>query len=179
MTAGLGDTWTKLPRSYSQNILSRTPEFQAAGLSMAHINRLCKPPYVSNVPQIIYRRIRRPDPQRERRLARTMFRPRTPGPSSSSASSSSNDQNGETDVALVLCSDGLIDLYEEMNMEEGSFLRRCAAVVGDAIARHSNAAIALLRDAIGGPDLKRASANLSVEMEERWMDDTTIIVQKF
>jgi pyruvate dehydrogenase phosphatase len=37
----------------------------------------------------------------------------------------------------------------------------------------------LLRDAIGADDISRSSANLTVEMDERWIDDTTIIVHRF
>lgn len=39
--------------------------------------------------------------------------------------------------------------------------------------------MALLREAIGGNDVHAVSRNLTVEMEERWMDDTTIIIQRF
>ena len=42
----------------------------------------------------------------------------------------------------------------------------------------TNLAVHLLRDAIGGNDIHRASANLTVEMDERWMDDTTILVHR-
>ena len=42
-----------------------------------------------------------------------------------------------------------------------------------------NAAMRLLRDAIGGMDLRRASANLTVEMEDRGMDDTSVVVITF
>lgn len=37
----------------------------------------------------------------------------------------------------------------------------------------------LLRDAIGGQDAHRLSRNMTVEMEERWMDDVTIVIQRF
>lgn len=42
----------------------------------------------------------------------------------------------------------------------------------------TNLAVHLLLDAIGGNDIHRASANLTVEMDERWMDDTTILVHR-
>ncbi|KAG5652237.1 hypothetical protein H0H81_005731 [Sphagnurus paluster] len=43
---------------------------------------------------------------------------------------------------------------------------------------HSNLALYLLRDAIGGDDIDMASRMITVEMGCRWMDDTTILVQK-
>ena len=76
-------------------------------------------------------------------------------------------------------------------MEEDAYIRRWASVVGESLASElspasssnrrvpRNAALALLRDAVGGPDLTRASANLTVEMDERWMDDTSVIVLRF
>lgn len=51
-------------------------------------------------------------------------------------------------------------------------------VVGEALESHSlNAAMCLLRDVIGGSDIHKVSMNLTVEMEERWMDDTTILIR--
>jgi pyruvate dehydrogenase phosphatase len=41
-----------------------------------------------------------------------------------------------------------------------------------------NAALALLRDALGGNDNRTISQNLTVEMDERWMDDVSILVQR-
>lgn len=131
-----------------------------------------------------------------------------------------------TDIALVLCSDGLVDLYEEHDTNEARYLAQWAAQIGDALVRAGrlpsasvsnsvdidvdanvseddrsdvpqlerqeqeqqqqrngstavNLAVHLLREAIGGADMERASANLTVEMDERWMDDTTIIVHRF
>jgi pyruvate dehydrogenase phosphatase len=53
-------------------------------------------------------------------------------------------------------------------------------IVGQAIDldRSSNAALSLLRDVLGGDNTQMVSRNLTVEMEERWMDDTTILIQR-
>jgi pyruvate dehydrogenase phosphatase len=42
-----------------------------------------------------------------------------------------------------------------------------------------NVALSLLRAAIGGQDEHKVSRNLTVEMEERWMDDVSISIQRF
>ena len=56
-------------------------------------------------------------------------------------------------------------------------------IVGQALMEADNEAhnlaLALLRDSIGGSDTGLVSRNMTVEMEERWMDDVTIIVQNF
>lgn len=89
-----------------------------------------------------------------------------------------------------MCSDGLTDLHfapgESENKLE-SLAKRWMEVVsaastsggsGDQGGRETNLALALLRDAIGGDDLDKLSRYLTVEMDHRWMDDTTIVVQR-
>lgn len=81
---------------------------------------------------------------------------------------------------LILCSDGLPDLYDEMGPSE--LVNRWVGIVGrcwESQGPRRNTALSLLRDAIGGDDTNTVSQNLTVEMDERWMDDTTIIVQRF
>lgn len=94
---------------------------------------------------------------------------------------------------LILCSDGLVDLYEHTNarratLEEiltqwvhmlGERMDRRGAKVGDE-ADEENAALVLLRHALVGggvdnPD--RLAQMLTVEIPCRWMDDTTALVQ--
>lgn len=84
---------------------------------------------------------------------------------------------------LILCSDGLTDLYEEMGQQE--MVNHWVQVVSQALElfsclsdQRTNLALRLLRDAIGGEDATIVSRNITVEMEERWMDDTTIVVQR-
>lgn len=43
----------------------------------------------------------------------------------------------------------------------------------------SNLALRLLRDAIGGNNVELVSRNLTLEMEDKWIDDVTILVQRF
>ncbi|KAF9458441.1 protein serine threonine phosphatase 2C [Collybia nuda] len=86
-----------------------------------------------------------------------------------------------TDSFLVMFSDGLIDLYEEKDLDLDALAGYCAQVVGNAVGqgtRPCNLASSLLRDALGGTDEEKISRMLTVEMSCRWMDDTTIIVHK-
>ncbi|KAL5528158.1 hypothetical protein ACEPAF_7294 [Sanghuangporus sanghuang] len=185
-TRALGDAWMKLPAICSRRVLMRTNEFWARGISDEHINRLKTPPYVSNVPQVFHHKLRKST----RRSGHQRH---------SSQNSHSASGQGEEDVALLLCSDGLVDLYEDQELEEEYYLKRWAAMIGEVINNSNsssssssisrsaperngsrwNTAVHVLRDAIGGDDLSRVSANLTVEMEERWIDDTTILVHKF
>ena len=54
------------------------------------------------------------------------------------------------------------------------------SVVGRTIENRApgNLALSLLRDGLGGGDVRLVSQKLTVEMEEKWMDDVTIIVQR-
>ncbi|THH08388.1 hypothetical protein EW145_g2748 [Phellinidium pouzarii] len=198
-TRALGDTWMKIPAICSRRVLMRTNQFRTAGISDEYINRVVTPPYVSNIPQVSYQRLRKCNCQSSR------------DPSNAAASTGaikSHVYGGVSDVALLLCSDGFVDLYENDDLEEEYYLRRWGTKIGEAIVPFSsspspslrssrpplnaptqatqdrnqsrtNLAVHLLRDAIGGDDVSRASANLTVEMDERWMDDTTILVHNF
>lgn len=83
---------------------------------------------------------------------------------------------------VLLASDGLLstERYADMGAEE--VVGHWISVIGQALdsrsTTFSNAALCLLRDVIGGNDTDMASRNLTVEMEERWMDDTTILIQR-
>lgn len=94
---------------------------------------------------------------------------------------------------LILCSDGLVDLYEHTSarratLEEiltqwvhilGEHMDRRGAKIGDE-ADKDNAALVLLRHALMGGEVDnpdRLAQMLTVEMPYRWMDDTTALVQ--
>lgn len=82
---------------------------------------------------------------------------------------------------LVMCSDGLTDLYmHDDDRKDLSTLEEIAdaivLVVSNRPTVDGNAALHLLRDAVGGSDEDKVSRNLTVEMAFRWMDDTTILV---
>lgn len=89
-----------------------------------------------------------------------------------------------------MCSDGLTDLYFvpgeadsklESSAERWMEVVSAASTIGGSSVDggdEPNLALALLRDAIGGNDLDKLSRYLTVEMDHRWMDDTTIVVQR-
>jgi len=59
-------------------------------------------------------------------------------------------------------------------------IQRWVTVVGRSIENRmrGNFALSLLRDGLGGDDIRLVSQKLTVEMEEKWMDDVTMIVQR-
>lgn len=82
---------------------------------------------------------------------------------------------------LILCSDGLTDLYydelsggAEQLPSLGVRWMRC---IGNAKPT-DKLSLLILRDGLGGTDTERVSRMFSVEMMERWMDDTTVLVQR-
>ena len=153
MPAALGDAWLKLPAAHAALVFRHLDAdwIGPADAMAPHVARIRSPPYLSAAPDVYHRAL-------------------APG--------------GRR--ALVLASDGLSDLYD--GYAHAEMAAEWAAVVGRALdegARgggggggraRGNAALALLREAIGGADAQLVSRNLTVEMEERWMDDTTIVV---
>lgn len=196
ISKALGDTWMKLDAIYSRRVLMKSKQFWRVGLHQDHVDRIITPPYLSNRPDVRHIRLRRPNVRSQ----------------ASYTGALSSGGTADVDVALILCSDGLTDLYEDQDLDEDYYIKRWAAKVGEvlgsstatltppshrAAALHhlarsqgharaeghrsgsrTNLAVHLLRDAIGGNDINRASANLTVEMDERWMDDTTILVHR-
>ncbi|KAJ7132892.1 protein serine threonine phosphatase 2C [Mycena crocata] len=88
---------------------------------------------------------------------------------------------GGTEAFLVLASDGLIDLsgdtYGLDHRQPAICGKKWVEVLGRP-EREGNAALYLLRDAMGY-DADAVSSHLTVEWENgRWMDDTTIVVSR-
>jgi pyruvate dehydrogenase phosphatase len=121
--------------------------------------RMQTPPYVSNTPDVYHRQICR----------------------------RGSSRSAPWDAFLITCSDGMLDLaHPEPIRLSQSLITRWAEVVGQTLTADNtrnnedpNLALALLRDCVGGLDTLLISRNLTVEMEERWMDDITIVVQDF
>ncbi|KAH7922377.1 protein serine threonine phosphatase 2C [Leucogyrophana mollusca] len=83
---------------------------------------------------------------------------------------------------LIMCSDGLVDLYMYDSARTGTLqtvVKGWVDLVGRARSHtpSGNSALSLLRDALGGNDEDRVSQMLTVEMVWKWMDDTTVLVQ--
>ncbi|KAJ7209524.1 phosphatase 2C-like domain-containing protein [Mycena pura] len=83
---------------------------------------------------------------------------------------------------LLLCSDGLPVTETYNGMDVSSMVRVWTEFVGHILDSQPpvvNVALSLLRAAIGGQDEHKVSRSLTVEMEERWMDDVSISIQSF
>ena len=81
---------------------------------------------------------------------------------------------------ILLASDGLVSASQYSGMDPREIASYWIQIAGQALDldRSSNAALSLLRDVLGGDDTQMVSRNLTVEMEERWMDDTTVLIQR-
>lgn len=102
---------------------------------------------------------------------------------------------GASDAFLILCSDGLTDLDEELRLHlQDKLAPHWVDVVGQlykppqpvgqdesaatAAGKKPNLALGLLRDGLGGTDVEKVSRHITVEMAVRWVDDTTVLVQR-
>ncbi|KIJ67675.1 hypothetical protein HYDPIDRAFT_173484 [Hydnomerulius pinastri MD-312] len=155
-TRGIGDTWLKVPAVYTRRVFGEhVPEWMTPPLIAEYAGRILSPPYVSDVPDVHH----------------YVF------------DASANNQ----DSFLILCSDGLLDLYDSIDatLSEQELADRWVNLVGRSskMRRETgaprNLAFDLLRDAIGGEDIEMASRNLTLEMDDKWMDDVTVLVQRF
>lgn len=86
----------------------------------------------------------------------------------------------DSETFLILCTDGLIDSYEDHRLHLEEYLAPLwVKLVGRQYSDATkNLASILLRDAMGGDDKEKVSRNITVEMSFRWMDDTTIMVHR-
>lgn len=88
----------------------------------------------------------------------------------------SSDKDGRF---LIMCTDGLIDLYMYDNARDLTTLERIAEHLVEVVARGDklggNAALFLLREALDGND--EVEVWRPTDMTEKWMDDTTVLVQ--
>jgi pyruvate dehydrogenase phosphatase len=77
-----------------------------------------------------------------------------------------------SDKYLILSSDGLSDLYPQDPFACTDWVQSIAT--NESLEK--NKALRILRNALGGSEEDVVSRHLTVEMEGRWMDDTTILV---
>lgn len=147
-TRSLGDTWLKLPPIFSQRVLLNFRREWNVQRPETYVARVKSPPYVSNAPDVHHIPLPRSSPGQQR------------------------------DIFLISCSDGLPDLYDGLTRQD--MIHRWVTVVGRAVGNRArgNLALTLLRNGLGGDDIRLVSQKLTVEMEEKWMDDVTIIVQR-
>jgi len=87
--------------------------------------------------------------------------------------------SNSSEAFLIMCSDGLMDLYDDDRLNLQSVLApRWVGHVAAQSRASKNLALDLLRDGLGGDDTEKVSRMITVEMTFRWMDDTTILVQR-
>ncbi|KAG2141435.1 phosphatase 2C-like domain-containing protein [Suillus bovinus] len=90
-------------------------------------------------------------------------------------------EQSSCDYFILMCSDGLGDLYaDDPNRVESltSLVQKWVGIVGDVVRDDiQEAMLRLLRHALGAEDIDDVSRMLSVEMPVAYMDDTTVILQ--
>jgi len=164
----IGDQPFKLPPSFTRRVLfNLDPGYTDKAPWEQFLRRNLTPPYISADAEVVHRRL--------------------------SAPTSASSKNGPGHF-LVLCTDGLGDLYEDVRGRPQALAERYVrAVLGGeehqqgpiltTATAHSpfsvgeNYALKLLRSALGGDDLDAVSQLLTVQTDKAWLDDTTIIVQ--
>jgi pyruvate dehydrogenase phosphatase len=152
--SAVGDHAFKLPPAYSRRIFANVERSSRSVPPDVILARNRTPPYIISTPEVTHTRL-------------------PPRPAS---------RTGAPIAVLILASDGLAALDDERTT--AAELARCwtesAARPASAAEQEAGWADALslriLRDALGGRDASRVSAMLTVEMMDRWMDDTTIMV---
>ena len=152
----MGDTWLKVPSIYTRRVFGEyMPDWMTPLMVEQYAARILTPPYVSDMPDVHHYAF-------ERTLDRQ-------------------------ESFLILSSDGLLDLYDNIGstLSDGETAERWVRIVGNSLKKRKelgipkNLAFDLLRDAIGGDDIDLASRNLTLEMDDKWMDDVTVLVQRF
>lgn len=154
--AAVGDHLFKLPAIYTTRVfLNAGPGFRTSTPVHQFLPRNLTPPYLSNVADV--RHVDLKD-TREGDV----------------------DRSADAQPFLILASDGLTDLFKDRKPTLQGAVDVWAKVVANAMGsdKKENLALSVLRDALGGDDLEAVSRMLTVEMSQRWMDDTTILVQR-
>lgn len=85
------------------------------------------------------------------------------------------------DHFILMCSDGLVDLYAD-NPDRAesltSLVQKWMGIVGDVVRDDiQEAMLRLFRHALGAEDIDSVSCMLTVDMPVAYMDDTTVILQ--
>ncbi|KIJ67667.1 hypothetical protein HYDPIDRAFT_107139 [Hydnomerulius pinastri MD-312] len=152
VTRAIGDHLFKLEQIWTERVFKNCiPPFKLSKDINSFLGRNLTPPYVSNEAEV-----KHVDLAAESLDAQESF--------------------------LILCSDGLVDLYL-FHQSRPSTLQETAPewvkVVGSAASSgngYEKGAVRLLRDALG-VNADEVSQMLKLEMEYKWMDDTTVLVQ--
>lgn len=155
VTRAIGDVAFKVPAAYTEQVFLRAkPGFRVHSSVEAFTKRNLSPPYLSAIPDVVQ-------------------------------VSLEGDAEG-TPRFVLLMSDGVIDdalLHVRGDTEPTSF-QRWVELVGACLdagesGAPSNLALAVLRDVFGGANEQQLSAYLTLDSDEKWIDDTSIQVMVF
>ncbi|KAJ3829322.1 protein serine threonine phosphatase 2C [Lentinula raphanica] len=162
VTRAIGDHQFKLPSIYTKRVFAlaipgmNRPEYHTELI----LNCNLTPPYVSGVPDVRYFKL---------------------------------DDNAK--ACLIMCSDGLLDLYggqdwQEQHVDIADLCKTWVDLIGASLDTDHNLALSLLNRGLRGPTktfagdswtdddaLDRASSLLTLEYKDKWMDDTTVLVE--
>lgn len=152
VTRALGDFIFKLPAYYAQKLFLNVREgFRVPARVIELLPRNITPPYVSAVPEVRYRLLRR-----------------------------ETEKGLRTRHALVLCSDGLTDLYRGRGWTKEGAVRQIGRTCIKHEGKHweglnGNLALHLIKNALGD-NLDEQCKQLFVNLDFQHMDDTTAVV---
>lgn len=146
---GIGDIPFKQPSEFTRKILYNVfPGYRDTSAWDEFLDRNISPPYITAEPEITHRKL------------------------------CPNTDNG----FLILCSDGLADLWSTSFSDEQRMVDEWGRVVAEVVNKEgmsgkTNLALKLLRNSIGGEDIRSVSRVLTLDMNTPWIDDTTIVIQ--
>ncbi|KAL1743054.1 phosphatase 2C-like domain-containing protein [Schizophyllum fasciatum] len=149
-TRGFGDTWLKRPR-LAALLMTVNQDWLSSSSLVEYGSQMLHPPYILNTPDVHTVHLSEADVD---------------------------------EYFLILASDGLADCDTYEPLEPPDLAVAWAEVLRAELEQERSAgarpnlALSLVRAALGGSDERQVSRNMTVEMDDRWMDDTTVIVQR-
>ena len=169
LPSAIGDQPFKQPPEFTRRILyNLEPTYADIAPWEAVLMRNLTPPYISNEAEVVHRR-----------LAVAMN-------GIGSRNGFGNGGRGEKEPGLhgrhflVLCTDGLPDLYEGLGSSPAKAVQAYVDSVVAVLSQksdHANLAKRVLLDALGGEDSEAVSRMVTVQSDDAWMDDVTVVVQ--
>ena len=87
------------------------------------------------------------------------------------------------EITFILCSDGLLDLFEardeaDLKRVAQGWMESGSATDPRSSDPYENGALRILRDGLGGRNEDAVAQMLTVEMNGKWLDDITTLVYR-
>jgi pyruvate dehydrogenase phosphatase len=86
------------------------------------------------------------------------------------------------EITFVLCSDGLLDLFEARDESDLKEIAQLWMELGSTTKNlrdtHDNGALRILREGLGGEEVEKVVQWLTVETSGKWLDDITTLVYR-